>query len=265
MGIAALTFSAAFPVYAQSSAAATEIRFQELEREIRRLTGQLEEQNFEVRRLKDELRTVQSELSALKQGGEVASQSDNGLRPSDYAGAGGDDPASVPSTTGDAENVANLDTASGSVQTLGTLVKKDEQSEPFASTSSANSAPRAYDYAYSFIKARDFNRAEAEFAGFLRDYPDHNLASNAQYWFGETFYVRKDYDRSAVEFAKGYQRYPEGPKAASNLLKLGMSLVGLNKNEEACIAFKQLKSEYANSSVPVLKRADSEMQKIDCQ
>src|SRR6056297_167317 len=40
---------------APSTAAAQEIRFQELEKEIRRLTNQVEEQGYEIRRLKDEL------------------------------------------------------------------------------------------------------------------------------------------------------------------------------------------------------------------
>lgn len=265
--IAALIVGAAFPVYAQPSAAAAEIRFQELEREIRRLTGQIEEQNYEIRRLKEELEDVRAKIDArgdlegqavVKQPGSLPQPSEPPIGIGATASVGqldpaqdlGEPPVGIQSQTQDKPKP----------QTLGTLNKPADG----GAVSSKDSAPLAYDHAYSFIKSRDFARAEAEFAGFLRNYPDHELSANAQYWFGETFYVRGNYDRSAREFAAGYQKFPQGPKAPSNLLKLGMSLVGLGKTEDACIAFKQLKSEYSKSSVPVLKRADSEMAKINC-
>lgn len=266
--IAALLIGAAFPVNAQPSAAAAEIRFQELEREIRRLTGQIEEQNYEIRRLKEEMENLRSQIDL----GSTAP------KPVDFGQGRGPAQPSEPTVGVGAElSISELDpdsdlvepgvgiqsqtqTFGDSVQSLGTITTKTDG----APSGAKDSAPLAYDHAYSFIKSQDFARAEAEFSGFLNTYPNHDLAANAQYWFGETFYVRGNYDRSAREFAKGYQKYPQGPKAASNLLKLGMSLVGLGKAEDACIAFKQLKAEYSNSSVPVLKRADTEMAKINC-
>lgn len=260
--IAALSLGAVFPVSAQPSAAAAEIRFQQLEREIRRLTGQIEEQNYEIRRLKEDLEDVRAKVNAgsVNDMPSLSSLEARGpaqaLDPS--IGIGGRDAAKV----SEIQSPSDLQEPQVGLesQTLGTLRKPAEGGV----VSSRDDAPLAYDHAYSFIKSRDFSRAEAEFAAFLRDHSDSDLAANAQYWFGETFYVRGDYDRSAREFATGYQKYPQGPKAASNLLKLGMSLVGLGKTEDACIAFKQLKSEYSDSSVPVLKRADSEMAKINC-
>ncbi len=262
--MAALIAGAAFPVSAQPSAAAAEIRFQELEREIRRLTGQIEEQNYEIRRLKEELEDVRAKIDARGDvAGQTVKQPGSLPRPSQPpVGVGAT--ASVGGLNPDKDltepQVGIQSQTSVASQTLGTLNKPANG----GAVSSQDSAPLAYDHAYSFIKSRDFARAEAEFAGFLRNYPDHELSANAQYWFGETFYVRGNYDRSAREFAAGYQKFPQGSKAPSNLLKLGMSLVGLGKTDDACIAFKQLKSEYSKSSVPVLKRADSEMSKIGC-
>lgn len=245
---AVLFLGAASPVFAQPSAAAAEIRFQELERELRRLTGQIEEQNYEIRRLKDELADVRAQVEAQASAPVVQAppRLAQPLNPPVGVGAGEielDDEVQKP------------DVGLGSqTQTLGQLNQPKN-----------GGAAQAYDYAYSFIKARDFARAEAEFAGFLQEHSESDLAGNAQYWFAETFYVRGDYDRAAREFASGYQRYPKGGKAASNLLKLGMSLKGMGKTGDACIAFKQLKGEYKGASVPVLKRAASEMGKIDCR
>ena len=146
-------------------------------------------------------------------------------------------------------------------QTLGTL----NQSAETGAVSSEDGAARDYEDAYSFIKARDFDKAESAFGEFIQKYPDDVLISNAKYWYGETFYVRGNYDKAARIFAEGYQKYPKGPKAASNLLKLGMALKGMGKTDDACIAFKQLQKDYASAAVPVLKRAETEMERIDCR
>lgn len=255
--------------YDGAAAAASEIRFQQLEKEIRRLTGQIEEQNYEIRRLKDDIAKAAGDLS---------------VRVSDLeAGRGG---SAAPRNAQD--SVAQLDTSppvmGGAVsdgdigssseddgftyqssgaepQSLGTYQKSPETGEARPSKDAA----AAYDYAYSFIKARNYDRAEDEFANFMRDYPNNALVSNAKYWYGETFYVRRNYEKAARVFAEGYQAYPKSSKAPSNLLKLGMALTGMNKKDEACIAYKQLQNQYAKSSVPVLKRAETEMKKIDCR
>ena len=246
----------------RSAAAAAEIRFQQLEKEIRRLTGQMEEQNYEIRRLREELARLSGDVD---------------VRLRDVAAGGRAAPYMAQSTARSAveENVPlqvveHKKQANSSFQyqppvtenqRLGTL----NTSQSSGKTSSSDAAPRAYDFAYSFIKARDFVRAEKEFGTFIRQYPQHPLISNAKYWYGETFYVRGNYDKSARIFAEGYQQFPKAPKAASNLLKLGMSLKGMGKTEDACVALKQLKKEYQNSSVPVLKRADTEMKSINCR
>ena len=267
IGVLCVCFSGGLsPVSAQqSSAAAAEIRFQQMEKEIRRLTGQLEEQQYEIRRLREDLKNVQAELDAVK-ASETAMANRNlptieAVEPLNEADrVVPDSYQKKPDSTGSFQYNPPLSSPEGS-QTLGTLNK----SQTTGTITKVSGAARAYDKAYSFIKSRDFENAEVEFANFMKTYPDSDLVSNAKYWYGETFYVRGDYDKAARVFAEGYQKYPRSPKAASNLLKLGMSLVGMGKKDDACIALKQLKKDYSKSSVPVLKRADSEMAKIGCR
>lgn len=254
--------------YDSSAAAAAEVRFQQLEKEIRRLTGQVEEQNYEIRRLRQELAKsvgdFEVRLNDIEQGrgGRVSIASST----SSYVKKPLSNPPVVSS-----ENTKNKPSSpfqykppapAGAPQALGTINKSQNTGTV---SKSSDSAPRAYDYAYSFIKARDFDRAEVEFAKFMSNYPNHPLVSNAKYWYGETFYVRGGYEKSARIFAEGYQQFPKGPKAASNLLKLGMALTGMGKTDDACIAYKQLRKDYAHSSVPVLKRASTEMKRINCR
>jgi len=264
----ALMLSDVSNVGAQSSgsaAAASEIRFQQLEKEIRRLTGQIEEQNYEIRRLREELARVSGDVDVRLRdvengtGGSVSSYTAGGGK---YRTSDENKPFTQPIPKVDSNSSFQYQPPVQQDQRLGTLnMPKGGQGD----VSSADSAPRAYEYAYSFIKARDFDRAEKEFGAFINSYGSHPLVSNAKYWYGETFYVRGSYEKAARIFAEGYQQYPKAPKAASNLLKLGMSLKGMGKRDDACVAFKQLKKEYKSSSVPVLKRADTEMKSINCR
>jgi tol-pal system protein YbgF len=283
--------------YAQNQAAETEIRFQQLEKEIRRLTGQIEEQQYDVRQLRDQISELQ---------GNSAAENVNALAPANGAivGALGDynnNMDAMAQAQGDSQGIfaKPLNETGGvidstqnnsksyvqspayeneTVQSLGTYSTSsaakpvyDQGAEMGGNPSnsklvlaSTGGAAGDYDLAYSYIKARDFDNAEQAFDAFIKAHPDDDLISNAKYWYGETFYVRGNYDKAARVFAEGYQKYPQGQKAASNLLKLGMSLVGMGKADDACIAFKQLKKDYAKSAIPVLKRANTEMGKINC-
>ena len=73
---AALAFLATgpLPAFSQSSAA-TEVRLQEMEQEIRRLTGMVEEQSYEIRSLRDQLDQMTVRVRELEGGGGVASSS----------------------------------------------------------------------------------------------------------------------------------------------------------------------------------------------
>ena len=122
----------------------------------------------------------------------------------------------------------------------------------------------SYDHAYTMLRERRYDEAEKAFKDFLDRYPGHNLAANAKYWLGETYYVRGDFEHAARVFAEGYQQYPKGPKGPDNLLKLGMSLAGLGKKNDACLTYSQLKKEYPSGSQPILLRAAQEKDRLGC-
>ena len=128
-----------------------------------------------------------------------------------------------------------------------------------------DSAQALYDDAFNDIRNAKYESAETKFRKFMSEYPSNPLASNAQYWLGETFYVRGDYPQSAKMFAQGYQDYPKGPKAPDSLLKLGLSLAKMEKKDDACLSFQQLKKDFPDESVPANRRASQEMKQLGCK
>ena len=122
-----------------------------------------------------------------------------------------------------------------------------------------------YKSAFSALKKNDYKNAERRFEAFTILFPKHNLAGNAQYWMGESFYARGNYEQAAIAFADGFKMFRDSQKAPDNLLKLGLTMARLNKKKEACIAFKTFSKEYPKVSDAMKKRLEKEAQKVGCK
>jgi tol-pal system protein YbgF len=121
-----------------------------------------------------------------------------------------------------------------------------------------------YEQAYGYLLQKDYASAESGFESFLRRHPGHQLAGNAQYWLGETFYVRGQYRPAAAAFLKGYQSYARSPKAPECLLKLAMSLQRLGQKNAACSSFNELATKFPNPPAHVRSIAQTERQRSGC-
>ncbi|OSQ39037.1 hypothetical protein TMES_08145 [Thalassospira mesophila] len=122
-----------------------------------------------------------------------------------------------------------------------------------------------YRYAFGLLRQQKFPEAQAALSAFVKAHPKDPLAGNAQYWLGETFYVRGNYDQASLAFTEGFQNYPDSPKAADNLLKLGMSLANLGKTDDACLTYDHLLANFEGSSTVILDRARQEKKNRNCK
>lgn len=143
-----------------------------------------------------------------------------------------------------------------SVENMGTL-SADGQAQ-------AGTAEALYESAFKLLKESKYDESAKAFENFLTTHPKHEWAGNAQYWLGETYYAREDFSNAAKSFAKGYQLYRTSPKAADNLLKLGLSLQSLGAKEDACVTYAQLIKEYSNAADSLIERAKTEQERLVC-
>jgi tol-pal system protein YbgF len=240
-------------------------RLNQIEKDLRELTGKVEEQTYKNDQLQQKVDAMEARLNAAPPPSAAApatttpaplSQADGLVAPPDAAApVGTSDTNVIPPTMPDGSpviidpNAAATENVTGAETGLG----------------AASDAASLYEQGFAQIKAQDYPNAEKSFAAFMKDYPTHALAPNALYWLGETYYVRKDYDKAARTFAEAYQKYPKGPKGADNLLKLGLSLAGKGEKDNACIALGQLKKEYPKGPDPVLKRGEQEIATLGCK
>lgn len=237
-----------------------ELRIDQLENQMRTMTGSLEEVTYSVDQLKrrvDKLvGDVDQRLSQLEHPGSppVGPALAGNAPPSPVPGAGAN-PGAPPSQGG------NLVAPPGGAQTAS---RTPPSPMPQGGTLPTGSAQDQYNYAFGLLRQADYPAAEQALRSFVQRYPNDALAGNAQYWLGETYYVRKDYNNAAATFAEGYRKYPQSGKAADNLLKLGMSLGNIGQKKEACLTFSQLAHDFPKASSNVTERVAQEKQRLGC-
>jgi len=92
------------------------------------------------------------------------------------------------------------------------------------STPQGESAPELYERALKTIREdQDFVAGRELMETFLNRYPGGDLAVNAAYWIGETYYAEKAYEKAILQFEEIIQKYAEQPKVASAMLKQAMA------------------------------------------
>lgn len=279
---------------ASSMAARAEIRLQQLEAQMRNLTGKVEELDFKMTQAIGRVDALVADLdrrfAALEgrggtppaSGQASSAQASSGQAPSDAATTAANDGAAgkKAGVLGylNESDLRDLETTSrenqGSPGVTANLIPAPSTSTPAAgSTSTETAGPvlpegdpaSRYKHAFSYLMRHDYDSAEKAFREFVDGHGDDPLAGNAMYWLGETYYVREMFAESAVTFAEGYERYPGSPKTADNLLKLSFSLARLDRVEDACVALAQLSDEFPNASATIKRRALSEGRRIGCK
>ena len=241
------------------------LRLNEIEEQFRDLTNKFEEINFKMDKLTTRVTKIQSDtqlrfsdlesIETDQSGKKVKKNQQANLpgtnKPQDFGAAPGYSTEDLPD-----EQETNSIGTTASVITSDT--KRSESLLP-------NKAPKEqYDFAISFMKIGDYETAEFALKEFIEKNKGHDLAGNAQYWYGETFRIRQLYSDAATAYLDGYQNYPKSDKAPDNLLKLGITMVQLGEKEQGCTMITGIKKQYPKASKSVLQKAQYEQKKFNC-
>ena len=134
------------------------------------------------------------------------------------------------------------------------------QVQVLASATDQTAIQRAYDNAFSNYRLSDYLSAIRGFDGFLKNYPKHPLAPNAQYWIGESYFHLRQY-REAIEAERLLLgTNPESAKGPDALLIIGMAESNLGDDSAARKTFEELISKYPDSDT--VNKAKSQLAKL---
>ena len=242
------------------------LKLNEIEEQFRELTNRFEEINFKIDKLSNRVTKIQSDtqlrFSDLEGSGVSDTNEQNKKTKKEVSLPGSDKAQDFGAAPG--YKTTNLPTtqATQSIETAATVIT--EQAEKKESLLPNKPPKDQYDFAVSFMKVGDYETAEFALRQFIDIHPKHELAGNAQYWYGETFRIRQLYSDAATAYLDGYQNYPKSQKAPDNLLKLGITMVQLGEKDQGCSMIIGLKKQYPKASKSVLQKAQYEQKKFNC-
>ena len=282
-------------------AQAAEPQINDLQERIRQLNGKVEELNFQIIQMQDQMRKQQQDneyrLEQLekKRTDAGADASTNVARADAGAGAGRDANSSGGNVKSiiDASGGATSDNSGGNPgdEKLGApprnfgTIKFDakgnvvgETAAPGATSSGSagqdgtvvaalpatDDPEELYRNSYQLILSGDYKAAETGFREHIKRYPNDPRASDAHFWLGEALLGQDRYRDAAQVFLDANKAYPKAKKAPDMLLKLGVSLSAMNQREVACGTYHSIGERYPRASAALKDRVKQEEALAGC-
>ncbi len=250
-------------------AQASDLRVIQLEEQVRQLTGRIEELNFLLLQMQEQVRRMQEDNDFRFQQLEDADRPADPERKSEApaekrnladnandAGNTGAPPRQLGEIVIGSDGAikgATLDqpmdlrAGSTSVVANGTPDKTPDETI-VASLPSTSDPEELYSNSYEFILSGDYRTAEAGFRQHIDRFPDDERSADAHYWLGEAILSQQRPAEAAEVFLAANRDFPRARKAPDTLLKLGMSLAALGQREVACATFKEISVRYPSAS-----------------
>lgn len=193
------------------------IQLQQLQQQVMELNGEVEEQAYEIRQLKE-----QSLERYLDLDRRLAGES---------------------STAGRVTGAVDETDGAAAGNRMTEVAEKPGESD-------------AYRAAYALVRSQEFDAAVASFKQFLERFPDGRYAPNAHYWLGELYLVLQppDPEKARQSFMLLLDQYPGNAKEPDALYKLGRVHYIKGNRERSREFLDRVIRQYPESSAAGLAR-----------
>ena len=266
-------------------AAATVVRLDRLENQLRAANGAIEELQNQQRRLEEQLKKFEEDLEFRLNGAKGAAPIAEApapakpIRRSDAFDPGADpNAAGAPRPLGTTPPSAPLTPAPGAVSAPLDLSHNSANpplpAGPLASAEGPNVIPgiegppddprEQFKVALETYRSGQFDQAEQQFRALLAKNARSPFAPDAIFYLGETYLKRSRTREAAEQYLRLSTDYAKSPLAPSAMLRLGQSLAALDNNAQACATFGEIGRRYPTATAALKKSVESEMQKDHC-
>lgn len=172
-------------------------RMDSFQNDLQILRRRIDEMNFRMDAIVQEIRDTRLQLSMLSDG------------------APGDPNSPIPATPGEGKMVSGP--GSGAVD-----------------------PEELYQNAYADYSKGNYQLAVLGFREYVRRFPDSELADNAQYWVGESYFSSGDYEKAIRAFDELVSRFPNGDRLPTAYLKKGLSYLEENRTPRGVLDLQYL-------------------------
>lgn len=269
-------------------AQASDPRVVGLEEQVRQLNGRIEEMNFQILQIQEQMRKMQEDVDFRLQEVEQKRGDAGSDEPTRHAEA--KQPADQAGEAKSVEQIVSAD-AAAPVKTapeekpLGTIVFDESgnvkggtidpaategsdaagtDDQKVAALPSSDNPAELYRDSYEYVLSGDYGTAEAGFRQHIDRYPADPQTADARYWLGEALLGQQRYRDAAEVFVEANRDFPDSRKSPDMLLKLGVSLSALNQRDVACATFGKIGQRYPKASSSLKERVKQERALAGC-
>lgn len=197
-------------------------RVDALEEQLQTLTGQTEENAYQLRQLEKQFTEYKAEMDKrfAAPAAEIPADDGSTVKP--------------PRTTATTTNKPDADRLA--------LVKAVEI------PTTGDEAKDAYTYGFRLWDAKLYPEAQAQLKQVVEKWPDSGFASRAQNLLGRAYLDEGKSSLAAVAFYNNYKDRPSGARAPHSLMYMGIALDRLGRSADACKAFRELEDVYGDKT-----------------
>ena len=105
---------------------------------------------------------------------------------------------------------------------------------------------RLYNQGLRHYEARDFAAAIRDFTVIATHSPNHELAANAIYWMGESYFALADFTAARAEFQRIQEQHPNSNKFIDAQVKIAMTWLRQGRRDLARGILEAIRRDFPN-------------------
>jgi tol-pal system protein YbgF len=112
-----------------------------------------------------------------------------------------------------------------------------------------------FDRGMESYRAGELGQAVLDFEEFADKHPGHPLTPSAHFWIGEAYFRSRDFERAASRYQKAIDLAATGDRTPDALLRLGLALRSLHREDRAREVWARLVRDFPDSDAALRARA----------
>ena len=245
----------------QDSVNALSGRMDQLQKNVGEATGNSEAKidgmASQTQGISDNIQDVQARVGKLTQ---QMNDIQSSLQSIDGRLAGGAVPSSAPAGGGAPPSSYNAPPPSGGGGTVPTSAPAAGGGGGSASSLPGVAADTLYQNALRDFTTGKYDMSAQEFGDYVKNYPNTDLASNAQFYIGEISYQQGNYKDAITQYNLVLNNYPQSYKLSASMLKKGLAELELGMKATGIRDLKEVSRRFPGSDEA--RRANAKLKEL---
>lgn len=210
------------------------MQMQQLQQQVQDLRGIVETQSHQLNQIQNQMRSQYADLN-----NRLSSPSSQSV-----SGQGG---VTAP-VTAPINNTTSVPTVSPAIQNSSQEAVPPPPVSKATAERPSDEEIKAYEAAFSQIKAKKYTDAIQSLTAYLQKYPEGTYVANTHYWLGELYSISGANDKATEELMLVATSFSSSDKASNAMLKLGNMAYEQNNFLQAKEWWQKVVKQYPNTA-----------------